>query len=131
MQGKGKAGLSREVFLIASHINDPLDNKPRTAEFFMGIFPYADNLWCHTAFGKLLVQSFFIEMLVESYCNNRGLDLLNRAEHVCFITKYRMRHGFKSRNHLESMLFRNDRTGFVPDICVPCNDYPEFVPEFF
>ncbi len=25
------------------------------------------------------------------------------------------------------MLFGDDWTGFVPDICIPCNDYPEFV----
>src|SRR5512137_1275691 len=113
MQCKRKANLSLGVFLIASHINNPLHNKPRTAEFFMGIFPYADNLWCHTAFSKLLVQSFFIEMLVESYCNNRGPDLLNRAEHVRFIAKDCVRHRLKGRNHLEPMLFRNDRMGFV------------------
>ena len=76
MQGKGKAGLSLGVFLVAPHINDPLHNKPRTAEFVMGIFPDADNLRCHTAFGKLLVQFFFIEMLVESDRNYRRLDLL-------------------------------------------------------
>jgi hypothetical protein len=95
MQGKGKAGLSLGFFLGAPHINDPLHNEPRTAEFFVGIFPDADNLRCHTAFGKLLLQSFFIEMLVESYRNYRGLDLINRAEHVSFIAKDCVRDGFK------------------------------------
>ncbi len=95
MQGKGKAGLSLGVFLIAPHINNPLHNKPRTAEFFVGIFPDADNLRCHATFCKLLLQFFFIEMLVESYRNYRRLDLFNRVKHVSFIAKDCVRHGLK------------------------------------
>jgi hypothetical protein len=42
-----------------------------------------------------------------------------------------MIYGFKGGDHLEAVLFRNDRTGFVFDVRVPSNDYPELVTHFF
>ena len=92
--------------LFPPHFNDPLHNEPRTAEIPVFVFPDADDLWCQTAFGELLMQFYFIKMLVESDGNNGRLDLPDRAEHVSLIPKNCMGDRFKSGNHLEAVLFR-------------------------
>jgi len=118
------------VFL-PPNFDDPLHDDSRATEVPVLVPPDSDDRWCQPPFGKLLVEFYFIEVLVEPDGNDGRPDVLDRTEHIGLVPEDRMGDRFKGCHHPETVVLGDYRAGFMPDICIPRNDYPELVTQFF
>src|SRR5512135_1693345 len=122
--------LMTGVFLPA-YFDDPLDNDSRAAEVPVLVPSDSDDRWFQPPLGKLLLKFYFIEVLVEPDGNDGRPDVLDRAEHIGPVPEDRMGDRFKGCHHPKTVFLGDYRAGFMPDVCIPRNDYPELVTQFF
>ena len=85
--------MLRLVQVMATLIENALDNQTRATEVAIGIFADADNLRGDIACPKLFPEFFLIKELVESDCDDLRLYLFDRPEHVGLIPEDCMVHG--------------------------------------